>query len=67
MPTIESEERPAGELEVVRAWRLAQLVRAGYESQIAGNLAERTDVDVHAAVSLLEHGCAPELAARILL
>jgi len=60
MPTIESEERPAGELEVVRAWRLAQLVRAGYESQIAGNLAERTDVDV-------QHGCAPELAARILL
>src|SRR5256885_8767278 len=44
MPTIESEERPAGELELVRAWRLAQLVRAGYESQIAGVLELRTDV-----------------------
>jgi hypothetical protein len=50
---------------VVR-WRTERLVRAGYDAEVARELATRADVDLHFAVELIERGCAPEMAARIL-
>jgi hypothetical protein len=51
----------------VERWRAEALERAGYDPTSAAVLAIRTDVDLHRATSLLEHGCTPELALRILL
>jgi hypothetical protein len=64
MTTIETEALAAGEVALVRAWRLE---RGGYEQPLASELAERSDIDLHLAVDLLRRGCAPELAAQILL
>lgn len=51
----------------VERWRLEELLRAGYPTSIALELATAADVDLHQAVELLGQGCAPELAAQILL
>jgi hypothetical protein len=51
----------------VRRWRLEALVKAGYPPRDALVLSRRDDIDLHDAVHLLERGCRPELAVRILL
>jgi hypothetical protein len=55
------------EVERIERWRAEELERAGYEPRAAGRLAVRHDVDLHTAVDLLERGCPPDLALRILL
>ncbi len=55
------------EAERVFAWRLEELERAGYDEANAVELAERTDVDLHAAIQLTRRGCSADLALRILL
>jgi len=55
------------ESEKVQAWRVEALERAGYDPTAAAVLAVRTDIDLHAATSLIERGCSSELALRILL
>ena len=51
----------------VVSWRYEQLQRAGYEPEAAIELAERSNVDLHRAVELLERGCTPATALKILL
>jgi hypothetical protein len=51
----------------IELWRAEELERAGYSHRAAGRLAARPDIDLHQAVRLLERGCSPELALRILL
>lgn len=51
---------------VVR-WRFERLVDAGYEPQAASMLAERVEVDLHAAVRLVRRGCPSATAVRILV
>lgn len=60
-------EHASSELERVEAWRASELIRAGYPTDAALELAARADIDLHDAVQLLARGCAPQLAARILL
>jgi len=55
------------EMDRIERWRAEELERAGYEPRAAGRLAVRHDVDLHTAVDLLERGCPPQLALRILL
>ena len=55
------------ESEKVQRWRAEALERAGYDSTTAAVLAVRTDIDLHSATALIERGCSPELALRILL
>jgi hypothetical protein len=55
------------EIERIERWRAEELERAGYEPRAAGRLAMRHDVDLHAAVELLERGCPTDLALKILL
>jgi len=65
----------AAELEVlyltendrIENWRHDALARAGYDPESELVLAASHDVDLHAAVSLLERGCSVELALQILL
>jgi hypothetical protein len=49
----------------VEAWRLHVLLQAGYPLKVAERIA-RTDADLHRAVRMLQHGCAPQTAAQIL-
>jgi hypothetical protein len=57
--------RSTEEPEVV-AWRTQQLVRVGVAPQPAAVLAEDPTVDLHALLDLVDRGCPPQLAARIL-
>ncbi len=66
MSTVETELRPT-EQELVERWRSEELQRVGYPAELAEALAARGDVDLHRAVDLVRDGCAPELAAAILL
>ncbi len=54
------------ELERVERWRASELMRAGYPADDAVALAARFDVDLHEAITLVERGCPPQLAVRIL-
>ena len=55
------------ELLRVLVWRFKQLCRTGFELELATTLAARMDVDLHEAIDLVERGCPPEIAGRILL
>lgn len=66
MTTAQLDEQRKAKMEEVVGWRLEQLLQAGYDRHDAGQLARRTDVDLHQAVDLIGHGCPPELAAAIL-
>jgi hypothetical protein len=55
------------EAERVERWRAEELERAGFDPRSAAALAARADVDLHAAMGLLERGCPLELALKILL
>jgi hypothetical protein len=50
----------------VVSWRRRCLRRAGFDAGLAGALAEDRRIDLHAVLGLVDRGCAPELAARIL-
>jgi hypothetical protein len=47
-------------------WRERRLVTAGFEPGLAGTLAREQRVDLHAVLELIDRGCTPRLAARIL-
>ena len=49
----------------VVAWRACRLREAGFPSALADALAAQ-HVDLHALLQLVDAGCPPELAARIL-
>jgi hypothetical protein len=49
----------------VVAWRRDQLVDAGFALLLATRLARDPRFDLHALIELVEHGCTPELAVRI--
>ena len=55
------------ESERVERWRTEELLRVGYELEIATVMAADLEVDLHAATDLVERGCPPDIAARILL
>jgi hypothetical protein len=54
------------ELERVERWRTAELMRVGFAGDDAVALAARLEVDLHQAIELVQRGCPPELAFRIL-
>jgi hypothetical protein len=60
-PALLREERD----DVVR-WRIERLLAAGYDGESSLVLALDRDVDLHAAVSLLERGCPVDTALQIL-
>jgi hypothetical protein len=48
------------------SWRAARLRRAGFTQQDAALVAGNLGMDLHALLELIERGCPPHLAARIL-
>ena len=47
-------------------WRARRLLGAGFPSELATRLARADRVDLHRLLSLVDRGCPPDLAARIL-
>jgi hypothetical protein len=50
----------------VVSWRRDQLVHAGFALPVAAHLARDPRYELHALIELVERGCSPELAVRIL-
>jgi hypothetical protein len=50
----------------VLSWRRGRLLDAGFGYDLADELAGDFRVDLHAVLQLVERGCPPALAARIL-
>jgi hypothetical protein len=66
MASPEVVEAPTDRMADVEAWRLHVLLRAGYPLRVAERLAKST-ADLHTAVDILDRGCTPHVAARILV
>lgn len=47
-------------------WRRSQLVRSGFPEALAARVAHDGRYDLHRLIELVEGGCRPELALRIL-
>ena len=63
MRTETTGERPVDD---VARWRCEQLIGTGFARPLATRLAGDARYDLHALIELVERGCEPELAARIL-
>jgi hypothetical protein len=50
----------------VTSWRRDRLVEAGFALPLASRLARDRRYDLHALIELVEYGCPPEIALRIL-
>jgi len=50
----------------VLSWRCRQLTVSGFPSELARRVAQDPAYDLHALIELVEQGCPPELAVRIL-
>jgi hypothetical protein len=50
----------------VTAWRREQLVASGFPLPVAAAIASDPDYDIHALIELVERGCPPDVAVRIL-
>lgn len=57
---------PHADNAAVRAWRREQLVASGFERERAQQLAQDGRWDLHALLELVDRGCPPSLAERIL-
>ncbi|MFY9578734.1 MAG: hypothetical protein WAQ33_05370 [Gaiellaceae bacterium] len=53
-------------LDEVVGWRCERLVEAGFALLLAARIARDAHYDLHALIELVERGCQPELAVRIL-
>jgi hypothetical protein len=62
-----AELREQSEIERIERWRRERLESAGYTTAAATELAARHEIDLHDAIALLQRGCPPEVAVRILL
>jgi hypothetical protein len=54
------------EAKAIVAWRRQRLAAAGFDTPTAAALARNPSVDLHALLDLVDRGCPPGLAARIL-
>jgi hypothetical protein len=50
----------------VNHWRREQLVLSGFSLPLAARVAGEPGYDLHRLIQLVEQGCPPELAVRIL-
>lgn len=66
MRSNRTSDRDAHAPDAVLAWRREQLVGAGFPRDRAQRLAWDGRWDLHALLELVDRGCPPELAERIL-
>jgi hypothetical protein len=56
----------AARSDLVVEWRRGRLLEAGFAADQAGEIANDSGIDLHLGLDLIDRGCPPELAARIL-
>ncbi len=64
--THKAHEEPSIRDPAVVDWRRKQLLAAGFDLETSEELANECGIDLHALIELLERGCPPGLAKRIL-
>jgi hypothetical protein len=57
---------PRAERDPIVSWRTSRLRQAGFDDRLARDLAASRAYDLHAVLELVDRGCPPVLAARIL-
>jgi len=60
------EQRDQRRTAEIASWRRRQLVASGFPSALARRVALDQAYDLHALIELVERGCPPALAIRIL-
>lgn len=63
---MQTKATSARAVEDVLRWRRDRLVEAGFALPLAARVVEDARSDLHALIELVERGCQPDLAARIL-
>lgn len=63
---MQSAPQPEPQDDAVAAWRVERLREAGFSLEQAKHVAGRRTYDLHALLELIDRGCSPELAVRIL-
>ena len=66
MPPVERHALANLGTDPVVLWRAARLRDAGFSPELADALAHDCAYDLHAVLELVDQGCPPDLAARIL-
>ena len=64
-PVLPAQCRPDGPPADVVTWRRCRLLEVGFPAALAERLAAGR-IDLHALLQLVDRGCPPELAARLL-
>ena len=63
---METKTRHEQEAQEIVRWRRERLTESGFSLPLAARIADDPHYDLHALIELVERGCPPELAARIL-
>jgi hypothetical protein len=63
---MQTETTAATAVDEVAHWRRDQLAGSGFPPALAAAIASDRRYDIHALIQLVECGCRPDLAARIL-
>lgn len=66
MSTRKQRETGSAQPVAVVAWRTERLIAAGLPAALAHSIAADCGHDLHALLSLIDRGCPPELAVRII-
>jgi hypothetical protein len=66
MPSRKPTTSDAPKLDLVQAWRFERLCAAGLPPDLATSVSADRAYDLHALLELVDRGCPPELATRIL-
>ena len=66
MPSLRRDAIERPDRDSVVLWRIDRLEEAGFDLELADALARDCTYDLHALLSLVDRGCPPILAARIL-
>ncbi|HEX5174791.1 MAG TPA: hypothetical protein VFV91_11685 [Gaiellaceae bacterium] len=57
---------PDATVDEVARWRQVRLTGSGFSLALAAEIASDSRYDLHALIELVERGCRPDLAVRIL-
>jgi hypothetical protein len=66
MPARKPTTSDAPQIDPVQAWRFERLLAAGLPHELASSVSGDRAYDLHALLELVDRGCPPELATRIL-
>ena len=66
MRPTQTHAEPPGHARAVGEWRRRRLIAAGFDAELAAQLASDSAIDLHELLVLLDRGCPPALAARML-